>query len=139
MMSVNSNFNCLCGHPHGAGPPPPSTCVHLSLTPSPSCGRHKWMAPYEFTDYVSDLYPHPQCQQKAQRSAGGTRRSSTNSVGWVTWCSGIVLPPGENMATDRTAIKPEFGCSPRDIVYCRCMAAAGLTTRRYGYSVAKCL
>ena len=27
---------------------PPSTCVHLSLTPSPPpCGRHKWMAPNE--------------------------------------------------------------------------------------------
>ena len=46
-MSVDSNFNFLCGRSHGAGPPlPPSTCVHLSLTPShPPCGRHKWMAP----------------------------------------------------------------------------------------------
>src|SRR6218665_3601371 len=26
-------------------PPPPSTCVHLSLTPPPPCGRHKWIAP----------------------------------------------------------------------------------------------
>jgi len=43
MTSVDSNFNFLCGRPHGAGPPPP---VHLSLTPStPPCGRHKWMAP----------------------------------------------------------------------------------------------
>ena len=33
MTSVDSNFNFLCGRPHGAGPP--STCVHLSLTPSP--------------------------------------------------------------------------------------------------------
>src|SRR6218665_2152031 len=33
MPSVDSNFNFLCGRPHGAGPPPPSTCVHLSLTP----------------------------------------------------------------------------------------------------------
>ena len=32
-MSVDSNFNFLCRCPHGAGPPPPSTCVHLSLTP----------------------------------------------------------------------------------------------------------
>jgi len=24
--------------------PSPSTCVHLNLTPSPPCGRHKWMA-----------------------------------------------------------------------------------------------
>ena len=31
----------------GLDPLPPSTCVHLSLTPSspPPCGRHKWMAP----------------------------------------------------------------------------------------------
>src|SRR6218665_1287471 len=35
MTSVDSNFNYLCGRPHGAGSPPPSTCVHLSLTPSP--------------------------------------------------------------------------------------------------------
>src|SRR6218665_2548964 len=47
MTSVDSNFNFLCGRPHGAGPPlPSSTCVHLSLTPfPPPCGRHKWMAP----------------------------------------------------------------------------------------------
>ena len=32
MTSVDSNFNFLCGRPHGAGPPPP---VHLSQTPSP--------------------------------------------------------------------------------------------------------
>jgi len=32
MTSVDSNFNFLCGRPHGAGPP--SACVHLSLTPS---------------------------------------------------------------------------------------------------------
>src|SRR6218665_1629458 len=40
MTSVDSNFKFLCGRPHGTGPP-----VHLSLTPSPPCGRHKWMAP----------------------------------------------------------------------------------------------
>ena len=33
MTSVDSNFNFLCGRPHVAGPP--STCVHLSLTPAP--------------------------------------------------------------------------------------------------------
>ena len=33
MTSVDSNFNFLCGRPHGALPSPPSTCVHLSLTP----------------------------------------------------------------------------------------------------------
>jgi len=49
MTSVDSNFNFLCGRPHGAGPPLlPSTCVHLSLTLSPPCGRHKWTAPYMF-------------------------------------------------------------------------------------------
>src|SRR6218665_609249 len=36
MMSVDSNFNFLCGRPHGGWTPlPPSTCIHLSLTPSP--------------------------------------------------------------------------------------------------------
>ena len=35
MTSVDSNFNFLCGCPHGTWPLPPSTCVHLSLTPSP--------------------------------------------------------------------------------------------------------
>jgi len=35
MTSVGSNFNFLCGRPHGAGPPPPSTCVHLNLTHIP--------------------------------------------------------------------------------------------------------
>jgi len=35
MMSVGSNFNFLCGRPHGAGPLLPSTGVHLSLI-SPS-------------------------------------------------------------------------------------------------------
>src|SRR6218665_2025689 len=33
MTSVDSNFNFLCGRPHGAGPPPHP------------CERHKWMAP----------------------------------------------------------------------------------------------
>ena len=47
MMSVDSNFNFLCGRPHGAWPPRLSTCVHLSLTPlPPPCGHHIWMAPY---------------------------------------------------------------------------------------------
>ena len=46
MTPVDSNFNFLYGRPHWAWPhlPPPSTCIHLSLTPT--CGRHKWMAPY---------------------------------------------------------------------------------------------
>src|SRR6218665_3956067 len=46
MMSVDSNFNFLCGRPHGAGPPPP---VHMRPPEPdplpPPCGRHKWMAP----------------------------------------------------------------------------------------------
>src|SRR6218665_1904129 len=43
MMSVDSNFNFLCGRPHGAGPPFPRP---PEPDPSPPpCGRHKWMAP----------------------------------------------------------------------------------------------
>jgi len=49
MTLVDSNFNFLCGRPHGVGPP--STCVHLSLAPSPPCGRHKWMALTQPTPY----------------------------------------------------------------------------------------
>jgi len=46
MTSVGANF--WCGRPHGAVYPlSPSTCVHLSLTPFPSCERHKWMVPYK--------------------------------------------------------------------------------------------
>src|SRR6218665_3881693 len=45
MMSVDSNFNFLCGRPHGAGLPP----VHMRPPEPdplpPPCGRHKWMAP----------------------------------------------------------------------------------------------
>jgi len=40
MTLVDSNFNFLCGRPHGAGPP--ST---WAWPPPPPCGRHKWMAP----------------------------------------------------------------------------------------------
>src|SRR6218665_279124 len=54
MTSLDSNFNFLCGRPHGAGPPlPPSTCVHLSPTPPPPCGRHKWMALNKHTKVAS--------------------------------------------------------------------------------------
>jgi len=42
MMSVDSNFNFLCGCPRGPLP--------LHMRPAwplpPTCGRHKWMAPY---------------------------------------------------------------------------------------------
>ena|SRR6218665_1977720 len=47
MTSVDSNFNFLCGRPHGARPPSP---VHMRPPEPdplllPPCGRHKWMAP----------------------------------------------------------------------------------------------
>src|SRR6218665_1048665 len=53
MTSADSNFNFLCGRPHGAGPLlPPSPFVHLSLTPfPPPCERHKWMAPAAWLCY----------------------------------------------------------------------------------------
>src|SRR6218665_1660887 len=58
MTSVDSNFNFLCGRPHGAGPPPP---VHMCPSEPdplpPPCGRHKWMAPY-LRDY---FVPRPLC------------------------------------------------------------------------------
>src|SRR6218665_1381809 len=51
MTSVNSNFNFLCGRPHGAGPPPP---VHMRPPEPdplpPPCERHKWMAPNSITN-----------------------------------------------------------------------------------------
>src|SRR6218665_2210849 len=47
MTSVDSNFNFLCGRPHGARP------VHMRPpepdSPPPPCGRHKWMTPIRFT------------------------------------------------------------------------------------------
>jgi len=43
MTSVNSNFNFLCGRPHGAWPLPHP---HASTWAwPPPFGRHKWMAP----------------------------------------------------------------------------------------------
>jgi len=42
MTSVDSNFNFLCGRPHGAGPLPPRP----PEPDPPPCGRHKWMAPF---------------------------------------------------------------------------------------------
>src|SRR6218665_934422 len=54
MTSVDSNFNFLCGRPHGAGPP-----VHMRPPEPdplpPPCRRHKWMAPYcKFDDTASE-------------------------------------------------------------------------------------
>jgi len=42
MTSVGYNF--LCGHPHGAIPHPQASS--LAWPTPPSCGCHKWMAPY---------------------------------------------------------------------------------------------
>ena len=41
MMSVDSNFNFLCGRPHGAWPP--SSHPRSTWAWPPPCGRHKWM------------------------------------------------------------------------------------------------
>ena len=40
MTSVDSNFNFLCGRPHGAGPP-----AHMRPPEPDPSPRHKWMAP----------------------------------------------------------------------------------------------
>src|SRR6218665_3334680 len=59
MTSVDSNFNFLWTSTWGWTPLPPSTCVHLSLTPyPPPCGRHKWMVPWWDVAY-SSLCPKP--------------------------------------------------------------------------------
>jgi len=42
MTSVDSNFNFLCGRPHGAWPRPHASTWAWPLPPP--CGRHKWMA-----------------------------------------------------------------------------------------------
>src|SRR6218665_3714228 len=56
MTSVDSNFKCLCGRPHGTGPPPP---VHMRPPEPdplpPPCGRHKWMAPILTVPYLALL------------------------------------------------------------------------------------
>ena len=44
IYDVYKKIDFLCGCPHGAASSP-STGVHLSLTPLPPCGRHKWIAP----------------------------------------------------------------------------------------------
>jgi len=45
MTSVDSNFNFLCGHPHGAWPPPRPHASTWAWPFPPPCIRHKWMAP----------------------------------------------------------------------------------------------
>src|SRR6218665_1410987 len=54
MASVDSNFNFLCGRPHGAGPPVHMPPPEPDPLPSP-CGRHKWMAPYFYRASSSPL------------------------------------------------------------------------------------
>jgi len=48
MTSVQSNFNFLCGRPHGDWPPSPRPHASTLAWPTlpPPCGRHKWMAPF---------------------------------------------------------------------------------------------
>ena len=60
MTSVDSNFNFLCGRPHGAGPPPH---VHMRLPEPdpPLCGRHKWMAPYAY--FLHEIIFNIFCQE----------------------------------------------------------------------------
>ena|SRR6218665_2568793 len=51
MTSVDSNFNFLCGRPHGAGPSP----IHMRPPEPdplpPPCEHHKWMAPNQTVKY----------------------------------------------------------------------------------------
>jgi len=57
MTSVDSNFNFMCGRPHGAGPTSPVQMRPPEPDPLPHpCGRHKWMAPFsafQFQEKVS--------------------------------------------------------------------------------------
>src|SRR6218665_292742 len=59
MTSVDSNFNFLCGRPHGLDPLP----VHMRPPepdpPSPPCGRHKWMVPNHFIIHGWDCQLSP--------------------------------------------------------------------------------
>src|SRR6218665_668670 len=87
MTSVDSNFNFLCGRPHGAEPLPPSTCVHLSLTPSPLCvdainGWPLWIKGSYFL--LGELRAvHVVCWtcQVGSPNAGGTLRHAL-TYGW---------------------------------------------------------
>src|SRR6218665_2376946 len=56
MSSVDSNFNFLCGRPHGAGPPPPSTCVHLSLTPLRVDVINGWPLGFENSEKIAHSF-----------------------------------------------------------------------------------
>src|SRR6218665_3318198 len=60
MSSVDSNFNFLCGRPHGAGPPSP---VHMRppQPDPPPCGRHKfsvWTSTWGWTPSLSSPCVH---------------------------------------------------------------------------------
>ena len=62
-----SNFNFLCGRPHGAGPPPPVHMRPPEPDPLPTpCGRHKWMAPKVGPGRVGQV----RCNRKKQSKAG---------------------------------------------------------------------
>src|SRR6218665_3676167 len=88
MTSVDSNFNFLCGRPHGAGPPPPTTCVHLSLTPSPlrvdvingwpltSCSSSISRGPYRPRE---DCTPHKPKFRNCALSAEAIKRMYTHT------------------------------------------------------------
>ena len=59
MTSVDSNFNFLCGRPHGLDP---SLRPHASTwpwPPPPPCGCHKWMAPRQsvLLSSLHSVYP----------------------------------------------------------------------------------
>ena len=80
MTSVDSNFKFLCGRPHGAWLSfPPSTCVHLSLTPSPPCGRHKFMALTLRRCYINLRWINEPWDLKSVPSAPSCRHSSSSS------------------------------------------------------------
>ena len=74
MTSMGSSF--LWTSTWSRSPPPPSTCVLLSLTPSSLCGCHKWMAPYN-TDCKRKT---AHCTQHHQRQRVRTEKQS--------WCCG---------------------------------------------------
>src|SRR6218665_528605 len=72
MTSVDSNFNFLCGRPHGAGPPfPLSTCVHLSPTPSPLRvdGINGWpLTQKSFWIFLKRLFKSTTTQRRSRHS-----------------------------------------------------------------------
>ena len=78
--SVHSNFNFLCGRPHGAGPPSP--CPHEpDPPPPPPCGRHKWMAP---KDLVATSI------QNLQTGQNKKEKNNVPSVIFFFWFSAVL-------------------------------------------------